>query len=336
MTHHSVTVGEAPPFAQDDGDTLLQAALRAGVPFPYECSSGGCGACKFEPVSGEVHNLWPEAPGLTERDRRRGLQLACQCQARSDVQIKVRLAPECAPAVRPARRTARLLEARPVTHDITEFRFATTAPARFQAGQYAQLYLPGVAAPRSYSMSNLPNEEGEWHFMVRRVAGGKASAVLFEFMKPGDEIALDGPYGMAGLRTGPERDIVCVAGGSGLAPMLSIARGAAAAGLLERRTLHFFYGARTPRDVCGEAFLEVLPGFGGSIRYVPVVSQSGTDAWNGKTGFVHEAVVEELGERLASCEFYLAGPPPMTQALQETLMLAHKVPFERIHFDRFF
>lgn len=338
MTQHQIRIGEDEPFQQDGEDTLLQAALRARIGFPYECSSGGCGSCKFELLDGEVENLWQEAPGLSERDRRRKLLLACQCRAKGPLHIKVRSSPECRPQIRPERRNARLVGSRAITHDITEFRFAAQGPAEFQAGQYALLYLPGVGAPRAYSMSNVANIDGEWHFQIRRVAGGKGTDRLFNHLDAGDSIVIDGPYGMAGLRTQSARDIVCVAGGSGLAPMVSIARGAAQAGMLRDRQLHFFYGARTPQDVCGEEFLRDLPGFGTSLHFHPVVSQPDGAAtpWHGATGFVHERVGQVLAGRMTDCEFYFAGPPPMTQALQSMLMLDHRVPFEQIHFDRFF
>ncbi len=139
------------------------------------------------------------------------------------------------------------------------------------------------------------------------------------------------------LREDCERDIICVAGGSGLAPMVSIARGASAAGVLKNRNLHFYYGARTPGDVCGQAFLEVLPEFGNTLHFHPVVSMPETAAgWTGATGFVHQQVERDFGSRLAEYEFYFAGPPPMTQSLQEMLMLQYKVPFSQIHYDRFF
>jgi toluene monooxygenase electron transfer component len=118
--------------------------------------------------------------------------------------------------------------------------------------------------------------------------------------------------------------------------MVSIARGAAESGLLGERKLYFFYGARTPRDVCGEAMLRDLGSFGERIAYVPVVSLPGEDGWAGATGYVHDAVPHALPAPLAHYEFYFAGPPPMTQALQELLMVGHQVPFEQIHFDRFF
>jgi toluene monooxygenase electron transfer component len=166
-----------------------------------------------------------------------------------------------------------------------------------------------------------------------------ATEKLFHHLRAGDEIEIDGPYGLAWLREDSSRDIVCVSGGSGLAPMVSIVRGASAAGLLETRHLHFFYGGRTPRDICGEAFLRELPEFGTRIHFYPVVSLPDQDPgapWDGETGFVHELVRRKLDSHMTDFEFYFAGPPPMTQALQEMLMVGYHVPFEQIHFDRFF
>lgn len=330
---------EQSEFDQLGKDTVLRAALRAGLGFPYECNSGGCGSCKFELLDGEVEDLWPQAPGLNERDRRKGKHLACQCVAMTDLRIKVRTTPECVPSITPKRLSAKFTGVYAITHDISEFRFMSEGCADFLAGQYAMLAIPGVITPRAYSMSNLGNEQGEWHFQIRRVVNGAATAKLFSHLQVGEEIEIDGPYGIAHLRTEVPRDIVCVAGGSGLAPMVSIARGAAQSGMLKSRQIHFFYGGRTPRDICGEAFLCELPGFGDRIHFHPVVSLPGDEAgaqWVGETGYVHELVRRVLGDALPSYEFYFAGPPPMTQTLQEMLMVGYRVPFEQIHFDRFY
>lgn len=339
MSHQIEIDGRPSRFAQDGIDTVLRAALRAELGFPYECNSGGCGSCKFELVDGNIEVLWPDAPGLSDRDRRKGRQLACQCVPTSDLKIKVRLDPECRPRIVPRRRRARLIGTVDVTHDIREFRFTTESGAEFLPGQYASVTIQGVHAPRCYSMSNLPNARGEWHFQIRKVHEGQATTRLFNDLQVGDEVELDGPFGLAFLREESPRDIVCLAGGSGLAPMVAIARGAAAAGMLGTRRLHFFYGGRTPRDLCGEPFLNELAGAGSAIAYHPVVSDGSSAQaanWTGPVGFVHEWLPRVLGDRLAQHEFYFAGPPPMTQAVQELLMVASRVPFQQIHFDRFF
>ena len=323
-------------FAATAEDTILRAALRAGIGMAYECHAGGCGACAFDPLDGAFETLWEDAPGLSPRDRRKGRRLGCQTRAQGDVTITCATAAGYVPPVPPRRRRLRLVATREVTHDMREFRFVGDAAADFLPGQYMLLDLPGVAGSRAYSLSNLANPAGEHHFIIRRVAGGAATAALFERLAPGDEIAADGPYGTAYLRTDSPRDIVCVAGGSGFAPVLSILRGAAAQGLLgDGRRAHFLFGARQERDICGPAELAELPAFAAAGQFTPVVSDPGAE-WQGASGFVHAQLAASLPRPLADYEFYFAGPPPMSQAIQELLMLEHRVPFSQIHCDRFF
>lgn len=324
-------------FEQLPEDTILRAALRAGIGMTHECNSGGCGACKFELISGEIQTLWSTAPGLSDRDRSRGRHLACQCRALDDISIKATISDECKPPITPSRQQATFLGSSNISHDIKEFRFLADKHANFLPGQFAMLEIPGVGSPRAYSMSNISNHSNEWHFQIRRVTNGSGTKALFDDIREGSQVGLDGPYGLAHLRQNSERDIVCIAGGSGLAPMISIARGAAESGLLENKKLFFFYGARTPNDVCGENILSALEGFGNSIQYIPVVSHVDENIeWHGQRGFVHQALNSMLDGELNNYEFYFAGPPPMTQALQELLMVEHKVPFNQVHFDRFF
>jgi len=334
----TVNDGEASFHCSAD-DSLLRAGLRAGIGLPYECGVGACGCCRCEIESGEVVDRWPAASGLSDRDRRKGRILSCQCSPVSDIQLRLRLDPLAIPAIRPRRHKARLVATSDITHDIREFVFRSEEAASFQPGQFAFLSLPGVDRERAYSMANLPNAAGEWRFRIRRVAGGHASGMLFDKLLPETVIGLDGPYGQAFFREEGERDIVCIAGGSGLAPMLSITRGFAGRATPDTRHLDFFYGARTPADICGEADISSLPGFGKTLNFHAAVSDTeaaNTAGWTGRIGPVHELVETTLGERLNLCEFYLAGPPGMIEALLQLLQMKHRIPPERIHFDRFF
>jgi toluene monooxygenase electron transfer component len=317
-----------------DEDTLLRGALRAGLGFPHECSVGGCGACRFEVLSGDMETLWSEAPGLSERDRKRGKRLACQSRPRGDCTIRVRHGDNFLLPVAPRCTSVRLTEKRQLTTDMTEFTFQSEGPANFLAGQYALLYPPATPGARAYSMSNLANADGLWQFVIRRVPGGKGSNVLFDVVGVGDTLTLDGPYGHAFFRTGISREIVCIAGGSGLAPMLSIARTALQGG--GSPFVHFFDGARTRDDLCGGAMLGDLLTSHENFSYAPVLSSADADdAWNGARGFVHDNVESTLRQPLDQYEFYFAGPPPMIEAVQTMLMTKHHVPYQQIHFDRF-
>lgn len=322
-------------FQAAEGDNLLRAGLRAGIGLPYECNAGGCGSCKFELVSGEVEESWCEAPGLSAKDRTRGRRLACQCRALSDCEIKIRPAESFLTPTAPAVITATYIGQRVVTPDIREFSFRGPGPATFLPGQYALLGLPGADQLRAYSMSNLPNDAGVWDFMVRRVLNGRVSPLLFDVLRPGDRITLDGPLGLAHWREDTERDVVCIAGGSGLAPIVSIAN-AAAMQSPSGRPISLFYGGRGPADL--PAFDEWLHARARVQVHAAVSSAESADAagWAGERGFVHELVARTLGSDLAAHRYYLAGPPPMIETVVRMLMVEHKVPAQNIHYDRFF
>lgn len=325
-------------FKQDEGHySILRAGLSQGIGLPYECNSGGCGSCKFEVIEGEVEELWPDAPALTDRDRKKGRKLACQCRALTDVVIRMRPDDQFVPVHRPRQQRATLEARRDVTSDIVEFRLRTETPARFLPGQYAMLTLASGSTPRAYSMSNLANDEGVWEFWIRRKPGGEISEALFATLHPGETVMLDGPYGMAFLQTASPRDVVCIAGGSGISPVLSIARGLLTDPAMADRRLHFFLGARTVADICGLDELASLPGFQERARcHVALSDAQEEDNWQGPTGFIHELVSREVGPILSECECYLAGPPPMVQATTRMLLLDHQVPQAQVHFDRFF
>ena len=319
-------------------DTVLRAAQRAGLGFPYECNVGACGNCKFELVEGSVQMNWAGAPGWSDKDLQRQRYLGCQARPEGDCQLKLRLDARYAPPHRPQRMAA-VLEARcAITHDISEFSLRLERPQAFEPGQYALVYLPGVSGCRAYSMSNTAADGQRWDFQVRRVPGGRGSTALFEQVALGQRIDIDGPYGMAWLRRDAPRDILCLAGGSGLAPMISIARGAMAEPRLAGRHLHFIYGGRTAADICGEDMLRALPGWGQRLSYHAAVStppDGSGPAWSGSVGFVHEVALQRLGAQLPQLEIYFAGPPAMAGAVQSMLLEA-QVPAAQVHFDQFY
>jgi toluene monooxygenase electron transfer component len=326
--------GESYRCAADD--TLLRAGLRAGLGLPYECNSGACGTCKVELLAGQIESLRPDAPGLAERDRAKHRVLACQAQPRGECAIKVRLRPENVPVHRPKRFRARLESTRELTHDIREFTFGAADAPGFLPGQYALFYLPGLAVPRTYSMSNVDDGSGRWQFIVRRVQGGTGTRTLFDNVPVGAGVEIDGPYGLAYLRPESPRDIVCIGGGSGLAPMLSIARGAVREPRLDGRTIHVFYGARTLRDLCGESDLRALPGYGERLFFHPVLSQHEEEqGWKGAKGFVHDEARQLVDGRWNEFEYYFAGPPPMAEAVQR-MLIEKRVPYPQVHFDSFY
>lgn len=325
--------GEAFDCAPDD--TIMRAAVRAGFGFPYECNVGSCGNCRFELVEGTVTHRRADAPGWHERDRQRNRYLGCQAQPEGDCRIKIGFRDHYRSRDLPRRTAAVLTERFPVTHDIHEFRFCLDTPQPFRPGQYALLTLPGVEGDRAYSMCNVSPDGAEWHFQIRRVPNGAATGALFA-AEPGLHIGIDGPYGMAYLREEAPRDIICLAGGSGLSPMIAVARAAAASPALQDRAIHFLYGGRAARDVNGSFGLDALPGFGVRLKFDAAISQpEAGDGAGLRTGFIHELARDLYGDALRDREIYFAGPPAMAEALQR-LLFDLKVPPDQIHFDQYF
>ncbi|MHA6344385.1 2Fe-2S iron-sulfur cluster-binding protein [Roseivivax sp. CAU 1761] len=320
-------------FPCAEGDTILRAALRAGLGVPYSCNVGECGNCKFQLIEGEVRHQRAEPPAWSEKkDAKRARWLGCQAEPLTDCTIKLRPDADAAPRDRPARQQAELVRVTPLTHDIAAFSLRLEGTDGFRPGQYALIAPEGVEGGRAYSMSNLPGE-GLWEFLIKRKPDGAATGALFDALTPGDRVTLDGPYGTAWLREDSPRDIVLLAGGSGLSPMVSIARGAARAGMLEDRKLHLFYGARGEADLFDPA-AALGPELAGRIAFTPALSEAGA-GWTGARGFLHEAVQAEMGAAVAECELYFAGPAAMSQAVQ---LMAHEagLPPERVHFDEFY
>ena len=325
-------------FTCNQGESILRSGLRAGFGLPYECSTGSCGTCKFDLLSGEVQSLWSTAPGLTDRDRKKGRRLACQSIPTSNCRIKIRRSDTYVPIIQPHLQKVILSGIKQLTRDMSEFQFRGDISAQFRPGQYALFKLPGVAGLRAYSMSNILNESGDWNFYIKNKQGGSASTLLFsESYEIGQELLIDAPFGMGYLRNSP-RDIVCIAGGSGLSPMISVARGVEANPFFKSHTLHFFYGGRQPEDIYGERELSELEGFRERIHYHSSVSETVGLApeWKGHLGNIHDLVPAKLPKALSEYEFYFAGPPPMVDAVQRMLMIDHKIPFEQLHFDKFF
>lgn len=324
-------------FTCNESDSVLRAALRQGIGFPYACNVGSCGNCRFQLLEGDVEHRWENPPAWSERDLKKQRYLGCQAIPRSDCTIKLRPKESFAPVNPPIKTSARIINRVELTHDITEFRLELDEPSAFISGQYALLQMPGVEGARAYSMSNLPDDPSRWDFQIKKVPGGAATGTLFDGMSDGDRIDLDGPYGIAHFQPTAPRDIVLLAGGSGLSPMISIARAASRHPETRDRKIDFFFGGRTTQDICGEGILAELPGFGETLNFHPAISNSddGDTAWNGHVGFLHDVARNVLGDELKNREIYFAGPPAMARAI-EKLLFEMQIPSEQVHFDEFY
>jgi naphthalene 1,2-dioxygenase ferredoxin reductase component len=318
------------PVSVEIGQTILEAALAAGVPYPHGCRSGNCGACKSRLESGEVEMTPYSEFALSAAERQDGLILACRAVPWSDVEIAWLDADEV--IVHPLRYlTCRVVALDDATHDIKRLRLAIEAggPFSFSAGQYAALTFAGQA-PRDYSMANRPDEP-ELEFHIRRSASGGASTYVAERLRIGDQVKVEGPFGSSFLREKHTGPILAIAGGSGLAPIKSIVESALAAGMAQPIDLYF--GVRTERDLYLEEHFRELEARHGNFRFIPVLSApEGVTAR--RTGFVHEAACADHAD-LDGAKAYLAGPPVMVEAATAAL-LARGMRRQDIHADAFY
>lgn len=312
-------------------ETLLSAALRAGIGLPYECCSGKCGTCRYELVAGDVRSQWPEAPGLGSRDRRLHRELACQSRPLTDCVIRLRLDDRYVPATKPRRMTAVLRSIESVTRDIRRVTVSTGSAAEFLAGQFVLFHLAGAASPRAYSMSNMPNGEGTWEFYIKQIQGGEFTGTLFSKTAADTPGQLEGPYGMAYLRPASDRPVLCIAGGSGISPMLSIA--SVVARDQSSRPIYFYLGGRAPDDV--SPLIPIVEAACGAceVHIRAAVSNEDTAAeWNGESGPIHALAERDLAMRLKDFDVYLAGPPQMVEACR-AMLSRHEVATENVHYD---
>ena len=318
-------------FTVEPGETILAAALRSGHPLPYSCRNGSCGACKGRVLDGTIDFGTYEEKALSPAERAAGKALFCQAVPLSDVTIEAR---EVAAAKDIVIKTlpARVIKMERVAHDvmILSLKLPQTETFKFLAGQYIDILLRD-GQRRSFSLANPPQHTESLQLHVRHVPGGSFTTHVFEAMKEKDLLRLRGPLGMFFLRESA-RPAILIAGGTGFAPMKSIVEDAIARG--GQRPLHLYWGARARADLYLHDLAAAWAEAHASLRYTPVLSEPhATDAWAGRTGWVHEAVLTDY-PTLDDYEVYASGPPPMIDAIRRTFF-ARGLSDDRLYYDSF-
>ncbi len=311
------------------GGTILSAALDAGIAYPFGCQSGNCGACKSTLVRGEVAMEGYSEFALSDDEKARGLILACRAVPHEDSVVAWAEAEDL--VVHPRRTLdCRVQSLDDLTHDIKRLRLEISSgePLAFSAGQFAALGFAGCP-PRDYSMASLPGEP-VLEFHVRRTPGGVASAHVFEVLKVGDPVRVEGPSGTAYLREQHRGPIIAVAGGSGLAPIRSIVERALIQQLPQH--IYLYFGVRSERDLYLHDHFARLAERHPTLHFNPVLSESDNAGF--RLGLVHEAVAADFDE-FDGCKAYLAGPPVMVEAATR-LFEQRGMRREDIHADAFY
>jgi CDP-4-dehydro-6-deoxyglucose reductase, E3 len=321
-------------FGVDPDQTLLDAALAAGLNLPHSCKGGSCGACRARLIEGEI--VYPNGKplGLADAEAAEGMILLCQAHARGDVVVETFTAGP-ADQIEIKRLPCRIDRAERWSHDVMGvfLRLPAVEAFEFRPGQYVDIML-SKGRRRSFSIASPPHDARLIELHVRHVAGGELTDRLFAGEAQGALLTLEGPLGHFIYRDAdPSRTpapMLLIGGGTGLAPLKSIIRHVLETGLAREMTL--YWGARGERDLYAHATLEELAARSGRLRYVPVLSEPGHD-WGGRRGLVHEAVLEDCAS-LEGFEIYASGPPAMVEAIRRDFP-ARGMEASSLSFDSF-
>jgi toluene monooxygenase electron transfer component len=327
------------------GENVLYAGLNNAVDLPYECGSGTCGTCKARLISGEIKDAWPEAPG---RKYLKGQDefLMCQCEAKTDVIVEVANFVQTmeAGACVPGFLRGRIARANRLTPDVLLFDVELNQPLDFDAGQFVLVRLAGVAGFRGWSMVNYERRAKRLRFVVKRKPGGGISERLFNGSIEGADIDVFGPLGRATFYPSLGKNVLCIAGGSGIAGMMSILARAAQDGYFTQYRGDVFFGVRTLRDAfllselselrtqCG-ANLQVTIAL--SDESVPDTAARDFPQLRFDQGMVHDVAGRHMQGRYQNVRAYLAGPPPSVDASIRMLLLQAKLTTDHIRYDKF-
>jgi len=337
--------GEPHAFTCAPGQKILHAGLGSGITLPYECGTGTCGTCKARLVEGEIDNHWLDAPGHAKLRHEREF-LMCQCAPRGDCALEIAgvVTRMTAEATRPAGLHAVIRRHVRLTHDVTALSLDLSRPLDFDAGQFMLMSVPGIPGARAYSMVNYGRGVERLEFVVKKKPGGGLSEWLFDSDVSQARVELFGPLGGATFHPDMGKSLLCVAGGSGIAGMMSILACAVGARYFDRHPGDVFFGVRTARDVF---YLDELTAFRtesqGRLRVTIALSDEDVDAalaarypeLNFAKGFVHAVTGLAMKGRFENVRAYAAGPPPMVDATLRMLLVEGKLRSDNIRYDKF-
>lgn len=332
-------------FEAAAGARILYAGLAHGIHLPYECGTGTCGTCKARLIAGQIEDRWPEASGRKYL-KQPGEFLMCQCVPKGDCAVEVgnfvyNMDPgACVPSLV----NGTIRASRQLARDVIAFGVELDAPCDFDAGQFMVLQLPGVPGFRGYSMVNFERAAKKLEFVVKKKPGGGASAWLFNGAIDGGRVELFGPLGSATFYPNLAKHILCIAGGSGIAGMMSILARACQEHYFDQFSGDVFFGVRTAADAF---YLDELSRFAREfperLHITVAFSDEDTPAALAQRhpglgfdrGLVHEVAARRMKGKYQNVRAYLAGPPPCVDAAIRVLLLEAKLTTDNIRYDKF-
>ena len=340
-------------FEASAGEKMLFAGLRAGIPLPYECATGTCGSCRGRLKSGQIDAGWLQAPGRRRFKPGGGELLMCQAVAQSPCRLAVAADIRAfrEDDVRPDHYRGTLTGCTALTADVMRFEVALPAPVRFHAGQFFVLRAPRVSGYRAYSMVSYAAPAERLEFIVKRKPDGAFSNWLFAADQNGASLDLFGPLGRATFHPDESRDLFLIAGGSGIAGLLSILEHACNSGYLHDHKAALFFGVRTWDDVFfSDRLLSMRQRGAGNLAIHIVVSEQDParrppaclSGFSTAHGLVHQAALQALSARsdglgrgAADTLVYVAGPQPMVDASLGALIAGANIQPMMIRYDKF-
>ncbi len=319
-------------FDAKSSESVLEAALRNSINLPYGCRNGACGSCKGLVKKGTIKYPDTDLTGITEKEMAGGYALFCQARPQTDLVIQTRVINRINDI--PIRKLpCRVIKIDRLNHDVIRLllKLPSSERLQFMAGQYIDILMP-EGKRRSFSLANAPHDDEYLELHIRHYDGGLFSEFAFSHLKEKTLLRIEGPLGTFFLREDSDRPIIMVAGGTGFAPVKSMIEFALEKNI--QRDILLYWGARTRADLYLDDLAFDWAGNNKNITYIPVLSDAKTnDNWTGRTGLVHESVLEDQ-KNLAGFDIYTCGPPPMVHAVRD-IFIEYGAFEENIYSDSF-
>jgi CDP-4-dehydro-6-deoxyglucose reductase, E3 len=299
------------------GETVLAGAIEASINLPYGCKNGACGACKGKIIAGQVDYGEYQASTLTEEEKQNGYALFCSAKPLSDLVIECREVSELG-SVRPKIVPVRLQTKEKLNHDVMAIylKLPSHEKLHFMAGQYIE-FITKDGLRRAFSLANPPHQDEFLELHIRHVDGGKFTDYVFNQMPEKTILRIEGPLGSFFYREGSQKPIIFLAAGTGFAPIKGIIEHLIFKGIDLPMTL--YWGVKSLEDFyllnLPKAWANMHPNF----KFIPVLSEpKSTDGWTGRTGNVHQALLEDMSD-FSKVDVYACGAPAMVQAAFNSL-----------------